>query len=260
LADSVGVIWLQDRAALRLLFALCFLSGTAAADAAVSPGGARAAMTLPIGRSPAEAAGGASIFAAIAAPQAPGSGDDRRASIECLATAIAYEAGNEPEAGKQAVAQVILNRSHHRAFPKTICGVIYQGSDRRTGCQFTFTCDGSLRRALSRRTWASAQAVATAAIDGVLPPTIGLATHYHADYVMPRWAPTMSRIGQIGAHIFYGFPGGGAGAGGSLAGLLAERGLRRPRSTGPAPTVFMAWGLVPVPPATAADSQSPPID
>ncbi|MBC7522441.1 MAG: cell wall hydrolase [Sandarakinorhabdus sp.] len=248
---------------------MCFLSGAAAAGAAglpggdspalTLPGGDNPALTLPIVRSPIESASSVGGFGTTPTPKAPVSGDDRRASIECLATAIAYEAGNEPEAGKQAVAQVILNRTHHRAFPRTICSVVYQGSGRRTGCQFTFTCDGSLHRILSRRTWASAQAVAVAAIDGLLPPTVGAATHYHADYVTPRWAPAMSRIGQIGAHIFYGFPGGGAGPGGSMAGMVAEHVLRRPRSTGPVPTVFMAWGLVP-PPPTAANSRSPSAD
>jgi hypothetical protein len=129
------------------------------------------------------------------------------AAIDCLAKAIAYEAGNEPLAGRQAVAQVILNRVSHRAYPKTVCGVVYQGSGRRTGCQFTFTCDGSLQRSLSRRTWDAALAVAQQALAGQLPATVGAATHYHANYVSPRWAPTLIRVGVIGAHIFYQMPG-----------------------------------------------------
>jgi spore germination cell wall hydrolase CwlJ-like protein len=129
------------------------------------------------------------------------------AAIDCLAKAIAYEAGNEPLAGRQAVAQVILNRVSHRAYPKTVCGVVYQGSGRRTGCQFTFTCDGSLQRSLSRRTWDAALAVAQQALAGQLPATVGAATHYHANYVSPRWAPALIRVGVIGAHIFYQLPG-----------------------------------------------------
>jgi spore germination cell wall hydrolase CwlJ-like protein len=186
------------------------------------------------------------------------SGADRASSIDCLATAIAYEAGNEPQAGKQAVAQVVLNRARHKAFPKTVCSVVYQGSGRRTGCQFTFTCDGSLRRVLSRRVWASAQAVAIAAVDGQLPPTIGLATHYHADYVLPRWAPAMARIGQIGAHIFYRFPGDGGGQSGSLPVLTAERARSGSPPRGNGPAAFTAWGLVPVLPAAAANSNVSP--
>lgn len=250
----------------RSLFALCFLAVTpAVGDAqtlqAIAAAGftesssARPALTPPIFPSSAESVGVGSMGGVPPTPQQVTPGADRQSSMECLATAIAYEAGNEPEAGKQAVAQVILNRAHHRAFPKTVCSVVYQGSARRTGCQFTFTCDGSMRRALSRRTWASAQAVAIAAMDGLLPPNIGLATHYHADYVMPRWAPTMSRIGQIGAHIFYRFPGRGAGLEGPLPGVMAERMSRRRRLPGEAPPVFMVWGLVPAPP-TAAGSTS----
>lgn len=261
-AVRVGVL-LQESCVLRSLFALCLLLTTAAGAAAV-PGASRSAPALPLYRSVTDSGGDADGLGAAQVPQVMASAGDRQASIECLASAIAYEAGTEPVAGKQAVAQVILNRAHHRAFPKTICSVVYQGSNRRTGCQFTFTCDGSQRRALSRRTWSAARAVAVAAVDGLLPVTVGLATHYHADYVAPRWAPAMSRIGQIGAHIFYRFPGGGAGDDEPLPGLTANAASHRPRPAGKAPAVFMAWGLVPaaghVPaaPAENVDSKSVP--
>jgi hypothetical protein len=170
-----------------------------------------------------------------------GLGDDRIKSIDCLARAIGYEAANEPQSGRMAVAQVILNRVRHRAFPKTVCGVVYQGSQRRTGCQFTFTCDGSLRRALSRRTWADALSIAGQAMDGVLPATVGTATHYHASYVSPRWAPAMVRVGQIGAHIFYHFPG--AVADGEMRVALAADKSGSNTARRPQPYVFSAWGL-----------------
>ncbi len=153
------------------------------------------------------------------------------AALDCLAKAIAYEAGNEPLAGRQAVAQVILNRVRHRAYPKTVCGVVFQGSERRTGCQFTFTCDGSLHRALSRRTWEAALAVAEQALVGRLPQTVGAATHYHATYVAPRWAPALDRVAVIGAHIFYQFP-------------HARRDSAAPPPPPPAsPDSFSPWGL-----------------
>lgn len=187
-------------------------------------------------------------------------GADRLSSIDCLAKAIGYEAGNEPEAGKQAVAQVILNRVRHRAFPKTVCSVIYQGSERRTGCQFTFTCDGSLRRSLSRRTWASALAIAVAAVDGLLPPTVGMATHYHADYVAPRWAPVMVRVGRIGAHIFYHFPGTAARLEGSSVGVMVDAVPRNGRSGGQQPAVFSVWGLSPATTPTDGGATRPGVD
>lgn len=185
-------------------------------------------------------------------PFGPAANEDRRSSLDCLAEAIGYEAGNEPEAGKAAVAQVILNRVRHSAFPKTVCNVVYQGSGRRTGCQFTFTCDGSLRRTLSRRSWASAQSIAAAALDGLLPNAVGNATHYHADYVTPRWAPSLYRIGQIGAHIFYRLPGTGddQSIDTSMSAVRADR-------LQPAATVvhFTAWGLAPA--ATGKGDISP---
>ena len=80
----------------------------------------------------------------------PFSAATAKRDLECLAEAVYYEARSEPQEGQRAVAQVVLNRVRHIAYPGTICGVVYQGSERRTGCQFTFTCDGSLARRRER--------------------------------------------------------------------------------------------------------------
>ena len=80
-----------------------------------------------------------------------GDAQAREQALNCLASAVYYEAGNQDENGERAVAQVVLNRVRHPAFPASICGVVYQGSTRPTGCQFTFTCDGSLQPAARRR-------------------------------------------------------------------------------------------------------------
>ncbi len=133
----------------------------------------------------------------------------READTKCLASAIAYEAGFEPLAGKQAVAEVILNRMRQPGYPKTVCGVVFAGAERRTGCQFTFACDGSLRRHLSAATLASSRAVAEAALAGEAPQRVPQATHYHADYVSPYWAPRLVTVARIGAHIFYRQPAAG---------------------------------------------------
>ena len=135
-------------------------------------------------------------------------------ALTCLTQAVYFEAGFEPAAGKRAVAQVILNRMRHPAYPKSVCGVIYQGSERRTGCQFSFTCDGSLLRSPATSAWRDAGAVAAAALAGHVEAGVGTATHYHADYVLPKWAFNLAKIEKIGAHIFYRFPGswGKAGA------------------------------------------------
>lgn len=129
--------------------------------------------------------------------------EDRSRAERCLANAIAYEAGHESTEGKQAVAEVILNRARAKAYPDTVCGVVFEGSTRRTGCQFTFTCDGSLKRRLSSRVMTAAYEVAVAALDGRNPSRAAGATHYHADYVFPYWAPSLRRITKLGAHIFY---------------------------------------------------------
>ncbi|MBX9728481.1 MAG: cell wall hydrolase, partial [Sphingopyxis sp.] len=123
--------------------------------------------------------------------------------LDCLASAISYEAGNEPVEGQEAVAKVVLNRLRAPEFPKTVCGVIFQGSTRRTGCQFTFTCDGSLLRPRSARSMAAARLVAERVLRGEGGAVIGDAINYHADYVSPVWARSLSRVTKIGAHIFY---------------------------------------------------------
>jgi hypothetical protein len=131
----------------------------------------------------------------------------RAQALECLTSAVYYEAGNQSDDGERAVAQVILNRVRHPAFPSSVCGVVYQGSTRLTGCQFTFTCDGSLERRPSAEGWARAKRVAEAALTGAVFGPVGLATHYHADYVVPYWASTMAKNAVIGAHLFYRWAG-----------------------------------------------------
>ena len=127
-------------------------------------------------------------------------------ALRCMTQAVYYEAGFEPVAGRYAVAQVILNRMRHPAFPKSVCGVIYQGSSR-PGCQFSFACDGSLLRAPSTKAWAEARRVAGDVLSGTVTSAVGMATHYHANYVSPYWAPKLHKITHMGAHIFYRWPG-----------------------------------------------------
>ncbi|MEO0061556.1 MAG: hypothetical protein RLZZ08_116 [Pseudomonadota bacterium] len=133
-------------------------------------------------------------------------GADRERAVDCLAAAAWYEAGDD-QRGERAVMQVVLNRVRHPSYPRTVCGVVFQGSDRSTGCQFTFTCDGALARTPSPDAWRRAQALANAALSGMVDAEVGGATHYHADYVVPRWAPQLDKLAQVGAHIFYRFPG-----------------------------------------------------
>ncbi|MGZ8306413.1 MAG: cell wall hydrolase, partial [Allosphingosinicella sp.] len=110
---------------------------------------------------------------------------DRLRAVECLTAAVYYEAAVEATAGQQAVAQVVLNRARHPAYPRTVCGVVFQGQERATGCQFTFTCDGALRRTPSASGWARARRVAEEALAGKVFAPVGWATHYHTNRVVP---------------------------------------------------------------------------
>jgi len=135
------------------------------------------------------------------------SGVDRSRAEQCLTAAIYFEAASESDAGQRAVAQVVLNRVAHPAYPKTVCGVVYQGSERSTGCQFSFTCDGALARHPNRLFWDRAAAVARQALAGYVFAPVGLATHYHTVAVNPYWAPSLHYLLTLGAHRFYSFNG-----------------------------------------------------
>lgn len=136
-----------------------------------------------------------------------GSAEDRRRALRCLTQAVYYEAALESDNGQAGVAQVVLNRVRDPNYANTVCGVVFEGAERVTGCQFSFTCDGSLGQAPVGWAWERARKVAERALNGAVAQDVGTATHYHADYVHPWWAPTVAKVTQIGAHIFYRWKG-----------------------------------------------------
>ncbi|WP_292960824.1 cell wall hydrolase, partial [Novosphingobium sp. UBA1939] len=131
---------------------------------------------------------------------ARGSGEDQWRALQCLTAAIYYEAASEPDSGQRAVAQVVLNRVAHPAFPNTVCGVVYQGSER-PGCQFSFACDGAMARTPSLTAWIRARRVAEAALSGQVYAPVGSATFYHTTTVAPGWRTRMVPMSVVGAHI-----------------------------------------------------------
>lgn len=133
---------------------------------------------------------------------------DRTRALSCLTNAIYYEAANEPDEGQRAVAQVVLNRLRHPAWPNTVCGVVYQGTERDDlHCQFTFSCNGAMARLPNMEKWLRARRVAEAALRGEVFAPVGLATYYHTLTIFPAWASQMRPSAIIGAHIFYRMPG-----------------------------------------------------
>ncbi|MEQ5786349.1 cell wall hydrolase [Erythrobacter sp. NFXS35] len=175
-------------------------------------------------------------------------------AAECLAQAVWYEAASETEAGQRAVAQVVLNRVAHPSWPASVCGVVYQGSARKTGCQFSFTCDGSLARRPSGTSWTRAQRVAEAALAGSVYAPVGHATHYHTLWVNPYWAGSLDHIGTIGAHRFYRLRGGaGERSAFTMAYAGLESGPATQRSSAadtltatPVPRPTIAYDLAPI--------------
>lgn len=135
-----------------------------------------------------------------------GSEADRGRAIDCLAAATWYEAGDDA-VGQRAVAQVILNRARHPAYPNSICGVVFQGQERRTGCQFTFTCDGAMARSPSPAAWARAQDIARRALSGEVYAKVGHSTHYHTDWVVPYWSASLDKVAEVHTHLFFRWTG-----------------------------------------------------
>lgn len=132
---------------------------------------------------------------------------DFERATDCLAATIFYEAGNETIAGQMAVVQVVLNRARHPAYPKSVCGVVFQGHERRTGCQFSYTCDGSMARRPSPDAWSRHRGLAAAMLKGLVYPPVGLATHYHTDWVLPVWSARLDKVRVEGTHLFFRFNG-----------------------------------------------------
>ncbi|HEX8302399.1 cell wall hydrolase [Sphingomonas sp.] len=136
-----------------------------------------------------------------------GSPETQARAVDCLAAAVFYEAGDDA-VGQRAVAQVIINRMRHPAFPKSICGVIFQGQERSTGCQFSFTCDGAMVRWIPRAAaWERARYVARLALSGSVYAPVGHATHYHTDWVVPYWSASLEKITEVHTHLFFRWAG-----------------------------------------------------
>lgn len=196
----------------------------------------------------------------------PGFADRLRAE-ECLALAVYYEAASESKEGQQAVAQVVMNRVRHPAWPNSVCGVVFQGSERQTGCQFTFTCDGALARRPSAQGMVRARMIARAALGGFVFRPVGLATHYHRTDIYPYWAPSLHEVGTIGLHRFYRWSGAAGRPAAFTAGYAGNESLPRVNltaridSTLAAPALPSAEGLSPAmvgpAPTPVAAGQSP---
>jgi spore germination cell wall hydrolase CwlJ-like protein len=131
---------------------------------------------------------------------------DGARDLDCLTQAVYYEARGESSKGQAAVAQVVLNRVRHPAFPKTICAVVFQGAGLgKTECQFSFVCDGSMRQRRDETAWDEAQHVAARALSGVVMADVGSATHFHATRLGEQWGEGLVRVATVGMHVFYKF-------------------------------------------------------
>ena len=133
----------------------------------------------------------------------------------CLALNTYHEAKNQSLVGQIATAQVVMNRVEDNRFPNTICEVVKQGPTRpswedpkkeypiKHRCQFSWYCDGLSDTPRNKRAFVKSQENAQIVLNGWFGTFMDGATHYHADYVMPSWSKTHTRIVKIDSHIFY---------------------------------------------------------
>ena len=122
----------------------------------------------------------------------------------CLAEAVYFEARSEPDTGQAAVAQVVLNRVQSGLYPASVCGVVYQNRHHYHGCQFSFACEGRSLRITEGDAWEQAVRIANEVMNGrTYISDVGRSTHYHANYVRPRWSRALTKMDAIGRHIFY---------------------------------------------------------
>jgi len=138
---------------------------------------------------------------------------DENGETFCLAQNIYFEAGNQPEAGKVAVANVTMNRMKSQAYPSTICNVVYQARWEtnwrgdmipvRNKCQFSWFCDGRSDLPTDSATWMKSLEIANFALAGAYFDVTSGATHYHSDSVYPYWADHLNRTVTIDNHLFY---------------------------------------------------------
>ncbi|MCA8880520.1 MAG: cell wall hydrolase [Rhodobacteraceae bacterium] len=124
--------------------------------------------------------------------------------LGCLAEALYFEARGESVKGQFAVAEVILNRVDSPFFPDSVCGVVHQGG--RSGCQFSYTCDGRPEVIREKGAYAEVRKVASLALHGVADPVTDGATFYHTKGVRPSWSRKFPQTATIGAHKFYRHP------------------------------------------------------
>lgn len=165
-------------------------------------------VVMPFGL-PAQPSPASLVSTSVAEPfvNASRTADDAQRALDCLTAAVYYEARSEPVEGQRAVAQVVLNRVRNPNFPSSVCGVVFQGSERSTGCQFTFTCDGSMDAPREEQAWERSKEVARAALAGDVDTNVGLATNYHANWMVPWWASSLDRVAEVGSQIFYRWKG-----------------------------------------------------
>jgi spore germination cell wall hydrolase CwlJ-like protein len=202
-------------AGMGLVLAVAYLAGGAAKTAAVRAQTSRMAAAAPAAKAAPAAfvstgAKPAPIPVSLPQPAPPVAAEVARGqgALDCLTDAVYYEARGESDRGQAAVAQVVLNRVRRGGFPKSVCGVVFQGAAAHS-CQFSFACDGAMRNGREQAAWRRSRVVAQRALDGFVMQEVGDATNFHVARLGQIWGSGLVKVAQVGAHVFYRLTGHG---------------------------------------------------
>tara|TARA_R100001377_G_scaffold83409_1_gene64872 strand:+ start:1979 stop:2392 length:414 start_codon:yes stop_codon:yes gene_type:complete len=133
------------------------------------------------------------------------------ASVLCLAMNIYHEARGENLAGQMAVGFSTLNRVNDKRYPDSVCDVVHQArysswdpvNPIKHKCQYSWFCDGLSDTPHDGKAMLEATILAQNIYYGRVTDISEGATHYHATYVNPYWASSMTQVLSINDHIFY---------------------------------------------------------
>ncbi len=118
---------------------------------------------------------------------------------------------------------MVLNRVGKGGFPKSVCGVVFQGAAEHA-CQFSFACDGAMHEGREPAAWRRAHVVAQRALDGFVMEEVGDATNFHVANLGRIWGSGLVKVAQVGAHVFYKLTGHGTFTAHASAGHASDAG------------------------------------
>lgn len=131
--------------------------------------------------------------------------------VACITVAVFKEARGEPDKGKRAVAQIVMNRARYKHYPDTPCKVVKQKYQFSWYQGMTPEFEKLMRGDLSgysladRQAYEDARQIALRAFYGLLDPIPALekSMWFTTKDIRPDWSKKKKIAARIGNHVFY---------------------------------------------------------